>query len=227
MGELLISACVFLATHMLPALAPVRRRLVARLGTRLYLILYSGFSLAAIVWLAVAYARAPYVEVWPPAPWTRWVPLLVMPVASILFIAALTSANPLSVAPGRLAFDPARPGIVSVTRHPLMWAFALWAGAHCVANGDVAALVLFGLFLFVGLLGPPSLDAKRRTALGRATWTRLAGPTSNVPFAAVIAGRARLDWRGIGLRRLLGGLMLYALLIAAHPWIIGVSPWPG
>jgi len=226
MSELIAAVLAFLASHAVPAVKPVRRRLVARLGERPYMALYSLLSLGMIAWLGFAYAGAPYVEVWAMRPWMLWVPTLVMPVSCLLLVAAVSSANPLSVAPPRPAYDPARPGVVSITRHPLMWAFALWSGAHMVPNGDVASLILFGLLTALALLGPASLDAKRRAALGDAEWRRLAAPTSNLPLAAVLAGRTRLDARGIGAWRAAVALVLYVFLVAAHPWIIGVSPLP-
>lgn len=226
MTELIAAVLVFLASHAVPSLKPVRGALVASFGERRFRVAYSLLSLAVLVWLGVAYARAPFIEVWAMQPWMPWVPVLVMPLACLLLVGTLTAPNPLSISASRKPFDAARPGIVSITRHPLMAAFALWAGAHMVPNGDVASLILFGLLFLLSLAGPPSLDAKRRAALGEAEWRRLAGPTSTLPLAAVLAGRGRLDVVGIGLKRTALALLLYALLILAHPWAIGVSPLP-
>lgn len=226
MLELILAVVVFLASHAIPAVKPVRAALTARLGERAYLVLYSLISLAVLVWLGAAYARAPYVEVWPFALWTRWVPVLAMPIACILLVAAVSSANPFSIAIGRRPFDAARPGIVSVTRHPLIWAFVLWAGAHLVPNGDVASILLFGLLLVLSLLGPMSLDAKRKAQWGAEEWARRAAATSNVPLAAVVAGRGRLDLAGIGHWRVAAGLACYGVLWLGHEWLIGVSPAP-
>lgn len=227
MTELILAILVFLISHGIPSVRPVRGALVACVGERVYLGLYSLISLATLVWLGVAYGRALYLEVWPFEPWTRWVPVLVMPLACVLLAGALTSANPLSIAFGRRPFDPARPGIVSVTRHPLIWAFILWAGAHLVPNGDLASIILFGLLLGLSLLGPLSLDAKRRAALGREEWERLAHPTSNIPFAAALRGHVRLDLAGIGPWRMLAGLALYGLLLFGHEALFGISALPG
>ena len=226
MLELILAIVVFLASHAIPAVRPVRAALTARLGERAYLVLYSLVSLAVLFWLGAAYARAPYVEVWSFAMWTRWVPVLVMPFACILLVAAVTSANPFSIAIGKRPFDPERPGIVSVTRHPLIWAFILWASAHLVPNGDVASILLFGLLLVLSLLGPMSLDAKRRAQWGAGEWGRRVAATSNLPLAAVLTGRGRLDLAGIGFWRLAAGLALYAILWLGHEWAIGVSPAP-
>lgn len=226
MTELILAVLVFLATHAIPAAKPIRAALVGRWGERAYLVAYSMLSLATLVWLGAAYARAPYLEIWPPAAWTRWLPLLVMPFACIFLVAALISPNPLSIGGRSRGFDAARPGIAAVTRHPLIWAFVLWAVAHIPANGDVASLILFGLLLALSLAGPPSLDAKRRASLGEERWRHLARVTSGFPFVAIISGRARLRLRDIGPWPIIGGLLLYVLLILLHAPLIGVSPLP-
>ena len=226
MTELVLAVLAFVASHAVPALHPVRGTIVSRIGEGAYLILYSGVSIGAIWWLAAAYSNAPYIEMWPFYMEARWVPVVVIPVSCILLVAALTSPNPLSVQFIRRSFDPDHPGIVSVTRHPLLWAFILWAGAHLVPNGDVASIVLFGVLLVLSLVGIKSLDIKARKGLGEKEWTRLASRAPVIPFYAIISGRVRLDAGGVGCRRILAGLALYGALLLAHEWAIGVSPLP-
>jgi uncharacterized membrane protein len=51
--------------------------------------------------------------------------------------------------------------------------------------------------------------------------------SSNLPFAALLAGRARLRWRDIGALRLIAGFLLYAVLYLAHPILTGLPvPFP-
>jgi uncharacterized membrane protein len=47
-----------------------------------------------------------------------------------------------------------------------------------------------------------------------------------VPFAAIAAGRNRFAPAEIGWRPLALGVVLWAVLLWAHPWIFGVSPLP-
>ncbi len=224
MTDLFLAAGLFVATHAIPAARPVRNALIGLLGERPYTVLYSFLSLAVIVWLGLAYREAPYVEIWPQENWMRWVPVLAMPVASALFVAGLMAPGTLSVGFGRRNFDPRRPGVVSVTRHPVIWALLIWSVAHMVPNGDAASLILFGLLTALALTGPKSLDHKARARLGAGEWKRLAKNTSNGPLAAVFAGKTRLDWRGIGWGPVLGGLALYAAFFTLHETVIGVSP---
>jgi uncharacterized membrane protein len=117
-------------------------------------------------------------------------------------------------------------GILRVTRHPLLWGIALWAFAHLLANGDVASVLLFGTFLVLALLGPFLIDAKRRRARG-AAYERFLAVTSNVPFAAIAAGRTSLHAAELGWWRIAAGLLLYVAFLAGHRWLFGVSPLPG
>lgn len=226
MTEFILAMVVFIATHAVPAYRPVRLALVSAAGERIYLGGYSLVSLAAIGWLVAAYARAPHVEVWPFAGWTLWVPVLAMPLSCVLLAAGLAAPNPLSLLARSKGFDPRRPGIVAVTRHPVIWALVLWSAAHIPANGDVASLILFGVLLASSLAGSSSLDHKRRGGLGEEAWRELAAATSNLPFAAIVAGRARTSLADIGYRRLAAGLVLYTVFLVAHEYVIGVSPLP-
>ncbi len=226
MTDLFLAVGLFLATHAIPAARPLRNALIGMLGKGPYMVLYSLLSLAVIVWLGMAYAAAPYVEIWPQENWMRWVPVLTMPVASVLFMAGLMGPGTLSVGFGRGDFDPIRPGIVSITRHPVIWALLIWSMAHMVPNGDGASLVLFGLLTLLALTGPKSLDHKAKARLGAGEWNRLTESTSNVPLAALLKRKTRLDWPGIGWVPVFGGLALYAVFLSLHETVIGVSPLP-
>jgi len=222
--QLLAAITVFLATHLIPAYRPLRNRLVAMLGEKVYLIAYSGLSLAVTVWLGYAFFATPYVELWPYAPWTRWFPILIMPLACILLVAGITSPNPMSLGWGSKGFSPSTPGIVAVSRHPAIWGLILWSASHLPTNGDAAGLLLFGLLTLLGLSGPYSLDHKRRQRLGEARWSELAAQTSTVPFVAALVGRTRISPAEIGWSRILGGLALYVAFLWLHEPVIGLDP---
>lgn len=226
MQTLLLTIGVFIAFHIIPAIGPIRRGLISTIGKAPYIVGYSLLSLGLLGWVGVAYAEADYIEVWATAEWMRWVPVFVMYPACALLVGSLAHANPLSVGLRGSSYDPEKPGIVSVTRHPLMWSLMLWSVAHIVPNGDVASLLMFGLFTLLGAFGPMSLDAKARRKLGAERWAELAGPTSNVPFAAILRGRTPADWGNVLCQPAIGGMILYAVLMGGHPFVIGASPLP-
>jgi uncharacterized membrane protein len=222
--QLIAAAAFLLATHYGISSTPLRAWLVARLGERAYLGLYSLLALGAIIWVIGAYARAPYAPLWPTPAWLTWVPLIVMPFALVLAVSGLSTLNPTAVgAPDTLGrAEPVR-GIFRVTRHPFMWSVGLWAGAHIIANGDLAGLVLFATFGTLALLGTWLIDRKFAARRG-ADWQRFAAATSNLPFAAILAGRQRLVLAEIGWWRIALALVVYVGLLAAHPWLFGASP---
>ena len=225
MTELLIAAVFLLVSHFGISSTPLRAWLIARIGERPYLALYSIVALGALVWLIFAWQRAPYVELWPMTGWSAWVPLLVIPFALVLVVCGVSTPNPTAVgAPDTLDQpEPAR-GILRVTRHPFMWGVGLWALAHILPNGTLAAVLLFGALAALALIGTRLIDHKFAVRRG-AQWQRLAAVSSNIPFAAIASGRQRFVFTEIGWARVGAALVLYVVLLAVHPWLFGVSPF--
>jgi len=217
---LVLATVVFLGTHF-SASTPLRPALVARVGERAYLALYSLTSFAALGWMIWAFVQAPPQPLWHGL---RHLPLAVMPFAFILLACALLERNPTAVMQqGALkAAEPAR-GMLRVTRHPFMWAVMLWAGAHILARGELNSAVFFGGFFVLAALGSVLIDA-RKAALGE-DWRRFAAATSNLPFLAIAQGRNRFRAAEIGWLRPLVGLVAFAAVFALHPWLFGVRPY--
>ena len=220
-GEFILAFAVFMAAHVIPMrLKAPLSRLIGRAG---YIACFSLISLGLFYWLLMAAGRAPFVEIWPQARWQRWLVNVAMPLAIALTVFAVGARNPFAFGGGAKGFDPARPGIVGLTRHPLMWAFAIWSGAHLLANGDLAHVILFGLLLAFALSGIWGAEARARRALP--DFDRLAAHSSIWPGAALIGGRWR-PRRGPGLLRLAVALLIWAAILHLHAPVIGVSPLP-
>src|SRR5258708_4633043 len=185
-ASLIVSGVVFHGSHVVLSSTRLRGNLRDQLGERGYLALYSVVALATFAWFVTAYIHAPTVVLWRFAPWTVFIPLVTMPVASILLIAGYSTPNPTAVGMERVAGDddPA-PGIMRVTRHPIMWANGLWGLSHVAPNGDLASLLFFG------------------------------------SLATLALGRTRLRLHEIGMLRVVAGLLLYAVLLLAHPLYTG------
>jgi len=223
--ELILAAAILLGSHYGISSTPLRGWLIERLGERPYLLLYSMVALGALVWLVVAYRRAPYVEWWPMTVWSAWVPLLVMPFALLLAVCGIGTLRPSAVgAPDTLDHEEPVRGILRVTRHPFMWGVALWALAHLVPNGAAAEVVLFTTLAIVALLGTRMID-KKFAARRPAAWQRLVASSSNLPFAAILAGQQHLVLAEIGWSRIGVTLLLYAIVLIFHPRLFGVSPF--
>lgn len=214
MTGLVAATAAFLLTHFVSS-TPLRGKLVAAMGEWPYRGLYSLVAFLTLAWMILAYADAPRDRLFQGM---RELPLLVMPLAFVL-IACGYGRNPTMVGAEKLlkSEDPAR-GIVRITRHPIMWGIMLWAAAHILARGELAALVFFGGFLALAALGTVLMDARKRTL---ADWPRFAAATSNLPFAAIAQGRNRVVWREIGWARPALGIALFVAALVLHPWLSG------
>ena len=220
--EMLLLACaVFLATHFMPS-TPLRGVLVKSLGQWGYTGVYSAIAFVMIGWMSWAYARAPIEPLWPGV---RWLPALLMPISFVLLACGLFANNPTIVGMYRLLknADPAR-GIIRVTRHPVMWAFLLWAIAHLLARGDMKSLVFFGSFAVLASVGTLLMDRRKQQSLGE-NWARFAAVSSNLPFLAILQGRNKFKAAEIGWRNPAIGLALYALFFWFHPMLFGIRAY--
>lgn len=210
MPEFLLALAIFLAAHSIPARPTVRGRLVATVGERPYLLLYSLLSLALLAWLISAAVRAPTILLWPTTLGSYHLALALMLPASWLLVGGLASPNPFSISLSRRPFDPERPGIVGLVRHPVLWGFALWAFVHTVANGDLVSLILFGGFLLFSLAGMKIVGRRRTRGLEGTAATRQ--PTAR-------------GWTATQLLLTLGGgILFYLAALYAHPHVIGPNP---
>lgn len=225
MPSLIAASVFFLAIHFCISGTRLRDALTARMGEGLYRGVFSLASIVGIVWMSMAYSRAPAVDLWGQLIGLRpFVSALVF-VAFLFAGIGLVTPTPTSVGMESKLVQGAdiTRGMVRITRHPFLWGVALWALAHTIVNGDLPSLIFFGSLLLLALGGTLSIDAKRRRHFGEA-WDRFAQGTSNVPFAAIVAGRNRLlpALREIGLWRPLIAVAAYGLLLVLHGRLFGM-----
>jgi uncharacterized membrane protein len=220
---LIIAALVWIALHIGIAGTRLRDRIVHSLGDGPFRGVFSALSVAALAWLSLSYNAARTTVLWRPPAWLLALLVLAMLPACVLFVGSVTSPNPTAIGGEGRVGEPR--GIQRITRHPMLWSFAIWGAVHIIGNGDTASLIFFGALLVTALAGMPSIDAKlaRRDP---ASWSALAAGTAIVPFAAIAAGRNHLVWSEIGWWRAALGLILWGLLLFLHPIVIGVSPLP-
>ena len=222
--ELLIAAVVFVGSHFGISSTWVRDDLVARVGERAYVMLYSAVSLILLAWLIRTYSTVgDPVQLWWPPPLLIIVPLVVMPLALLLFVGGYTQRNPTAVMQGKtLATERPAPGVLAITRHPLMWGIGLWAIVHLIVSGDLASIVFFGSLALLALYGTRMLDAKKQRTWATEDWQRFAAVTSNIPFAAIFTSRNELKIAEIGWWRIMLAGILYIALIFLHGIVLGV-----
>lgn len=215
-GEYALAFTAFFLTHSLPIRPPMRPWLAARLGHAGFGVAYSVLSLAVLAWLIGAADRAPYVPLWHWAPWQNHVVLTAMVPVCLILALAIGRPNPFSFGGARNeSFDPLRPGIVRLTRHPLLLALAIWAAAHLMVNGDLAHAILFGAFGAFAILGMQMIDRRKQREMG-ARWNHL-------DSSRQLSWPKPASWMSFVIR-IAGGVILYAGLLWSHPWMFGVSP---
>lgn len=227
-NELMAAVLAFVGGHFLLCSRPLRQGLISRLGAHGARLLTALALLAGFVWMIFAYGRAPDWVLWSPPAGLAWVPMAVMPFACILMVAAVSTPSPTGVAGAALVNSEPRStvsGIVTVTRHPMLWAFVLWALSHLLVAGKLATVILLLGILLLGLGGMRHIDLRREAELGSA-WGPIKLTSSVLPFLAIANRRCKFDWHGIGWARLIGGLALYVAILFLHGRVIGLPALP-
>ncbi len=223
---LVLGALLFVLGHL--GLSQIRDPLIGRLGAGGYEGLYSLVALIGLGVLIYGWGVAPYAPLWAGPVWSRWIPLLVMPLVMVLQVASFTERNPTTPkGDDLLRRQDHGVGYLAITRHPGLASTALWGLAHLPTNGDLTALLGFGSFTVLSVAGIYHIEARRRRQVGEAAWARIAATTSILPFWAILRGRTRLKFHQLGLIPLLGGLGLYVGVLLTHAWLFGASPLPG
>lgn len=216
---LLLAAVFWIATHNGFAGTDIRTRLAAKIGDVGFRIVYSVTSIIAIMMLVRAWESAVAMPLWTAPAWLRLILALVM-LPAFLFFAAGLLRNPTAVGGEALAGQQVR-GVQRITRHPMLWSFALWALVHVIGNGDLASLIFFGTFAISAFLGMPSIDRKLAARAPEAA-ARLRAETSIMPFGAILAGRNRLVLGEIGWLAPVLALLGWAAMLHFHARFFGV-----
>lgn len=215
------ASAFLLLTHFVSS-TPVRPAVVSRVGEGPWLGLYSLVSFVAFGWLIWAYAQAETVWLYAPPAWAWPVTWVFVPLGFAFIVASTTTPNPaLTLMDGLLDREDAVQGVLCITRHPMLWGFALFSVAHMLVNPDVASWWLFGTIAVLSLAGTVLQDVKK--ARDVPAWPAYAAATSNVPFLAILQGRQRFPAEGRLFAQALGGLVAAVAAGAMHPWWVGVG----
>ncbi|MDR3097950.1 MAG: NnrU family protein [Paraburkholderia sp.] len=215
-----VAAVAFVGSHFILS-HPLRKPLVGAIGERAFQGIYSLVSFATLGWMFVAYRRAPLTEsLWAVGSGLWALVTVVMLVASILLMGSLIR-NPALPTGGRpSAFPQAALGVYAVTRHPMMWAFALWGLCH-IAVYPVAKNIVVAVAIIVLALVGAALQDHKKERLQPEEWPAWEAKTSYLPFAAIASGRARFG--GFGMHALAGGLVVWLVATWAHAPIAGMA----
>ena len=216
MTSLALASTAFVGSHFAMS-HPLRGPMVGRLGERGFLGVYSLVSLVTLGWMVVAFRSAhpgaPFLWDAGDAGWI--VGSLLLWLGSILFVGSLRSnpAFPTGGAAPTSIGDPS--GVFRVTRHPMLWGFALWAATHAIVAPTPPSLVLTAAIAILALGGTFAQDAKKERLIGE-PWRTWEQRTSLVPFGRGPASP--------GMFAMVGGTLLFLFATFAHGGI-GAGPW--
>ncbi|HET9335600.1 MAG TPA: NnrU family protein, partial [Sphingomicrobium sp.] len=179
---LALASAAFVGIHFLLS-HPLRAPLVKALGEGPFAGLYSLVALATFGWMIWAYpgASAESYPLWDAGRWGFVAATLLMWLGSVLFMGSLRR-NPAFPRPGKPIERIDEPnGVYSITRHPMMWGFTLWAATHAIVNPTQASLILCAAIAFLALVGAALQDIKKQKLLGP-VWREWTGKTSFIPY---------------------------------------------
>ncbi len=98
----------------------------------------------------------------------------------MLFLGSLRNNPALPAPDAKQAAARAPDGVFAVTRHPMMWSFALWALSHIVLWWSTRTMIVARAILILALVGAHFQDRKKRALMG-AAWAQWEAKTSYWP----------------------------------------------
>lgn len=192
LSALVSAAVLFVGTHFILS-HPARAPLVAKLGEKGFLALYSLVALITLGGMGHAFAKAPRGP-WlfePMSDWA-WIVASVLTIIALVLLVGSFRGNPaLPGSEGKAAGkEPA--GVFLITRHPMMWGIAIWGAAHILVMPDARTFVFMGAFIVLALAGA-SLQDKKKEQLDPA-WPEWEAKTSFWPRLSGLAGASIVTW---------------------------------
>lgn len=212
---LFVSTIAFVSLHFLLS-HPLRAPLIGAVGEGPFRGIYSLLALitfGSMIYFYRVIGREP--PLWNAGDIGWIIGTFVMWLAAILFVGSFIGNPALPGSPGPRDGPTA---VLAITRHPMMWSFALWAGVHLMILGQPKSLVFDGGIIILALAGAAGQDAKKARLMGE-PWHEWTAETAFVPFT-----------RGIfypGTIALVGGTVLYLAATWLHPIPAGIWRWIG
>ena len=182
---LLLGLALWVGAHIFKRLAPgARAAMDRRMGRRSKLV-FSALLLISLALIIMGYRSASPVQVYSPPEWgVHVVNLLMLPAIALFGLGS--SKSPLR----------------AKLRHPQLWGFTLWSALHLLVNGDLASVLMWGVFILWALAEMRLINARE-------------------PEPAPFEGGST---KGT-IRLIVIAVVLYIVITAVHAWL-GVWPFP-
>ncbi len=203
--SLIAASLAFVGTHF--ALShPLRAPLVKALGATGFSVLYSLVAAGCMAWMYFAFAAAGNSQLGGSGE-IGWIVATVITLPALVLFFGSLMGNPALPAPGAEKLAQREPsGVFAVTRHPMMWGFALWALSHIVLWWSWRTNVVALAILILALVGARLQDRKKQALMGEA-WAGWEAKTSYWPVWSKLPGAGAILW-----------------LVATVGWL-GISWW--
>jgi uncharacterized membrane protein len=213
---LLLSSIAFVGTHFLLS-HPLRGPLVRTMGEGPFRGVYSMVALITfglMVFFYHAIGRETYL-MWNAGDAGWIIGTILMWLAAIVFVGSFLGNPALVGAPGPRG-GPS--GVLRITRHPMMWSFAIWAAVHMMIIAQFKTVVFDSAIIILALVGAYMQDRKKAGQMGE-DWHDWTAQTAFVPFTRGLANP--------GIVALVGGTLLFLIATWAHPIPAGIWRWIG
>lgn len=219
MLELIAANTAFVGTHFAMS-HPLRAPMVKALGGMGFQVAYSIVSLATLAWVYFAFKAAPPADLGGSGQ-AGWIIATALTLPAMVLFAGSVIGNPALPTPTAQADARAAPkGVFTITRHPMMWGFGLWALSHMVLFWSTRTMITAFAMGLLALVGAHMQDRKKRALMGEAWaewesntsfWPRLSGfaKTGPVPWIIGIALFAGLAYLHIPLGGIEAGIWRY------------------
>ncbi len=214
-AALVAANTTFVGSHFLLS-HPARAGMVKAIGDKGFLGVYSLVSLASFAWIVIAFRSIGPggAMLWNGASDALWALGSVLTILALVLLLGSLRGNPaLPDTPVASVEHAEATGVFAVTRHPMMWAIAIWAAAHILVWPSPRTLVTAGAMGVLALLGAHLQDRKKEALLGEA-WKRWEAQTSYWPHPGALAK--------IGLGLWVTAFAAWLALTALHLWLAGI-----
>jgi uncharacterized membrane protein len=217
---LVLASFAFVASHfaMSHTMRPAMVRIFGRGG---FLGVYSLISLGLLIWMVMAFRAAPTEQSYWVVGDILWVISSILTLFAAVLYAGSMSGNPALPSPGAAELAARTPsGVFKVTRHPMMWSFAIWGISHILIAPRMDIFIFIGSIIFLALAGSAAQEHKKSKVMG-VEWESWLRKTSYWPRLS--------QFFNIGLANWVIGFVIWMLATWAHnffgPYGAGLFRW--
>jgi uncharacterized membrane protein len=209
---LIAANIAFVGTHFLMS-HPLRAPMVGVFGEMGFQVVYSVVIIATMAAIYFAFIQSPAADL-PGSGQVGWAISTLIALPAMVLFAGSVVGNPAMAVPGAEESARAEPqGVFTITRHPMMWGFALWAISHIVLHWSWRTTITAAAVGILALVGSRLQDGKKRVLMGDA-WKEWESKTTFWPRLSGFAKAGALPWSA--------GLILFVFLTWLHVPLGGI-----